>query len=230
MHDDSSVPDRNYYVLIGLLNRCFRLMLANIALSHEGRFGETTSIIDRSIVESALTISWLSENPSDKEFSRYLAAGLKTEIEFKSMIKQNVQENAGVPTTLETRMLASIESHIRLSRLTETEIAATKKFRNIASLVSGLGLQRLFYVTAQRMGSHHVHGTWPSLLFHYLETSPDAPARLVPRDHDCSAHINQYMFIPMVAPRAMSDFVSYFLDEDSSNRWLNFIDRRKSQS
>ena len=36
-----SVPAQDYYVLIGLLNRCSRLMLANVALSHEGVFGET---------------------------------------------------------------------------------------------------------------------------------------------------------------------------------------------
>jgi hypothetical protein len=44
----------HYHVLIGLLHRCARLMLSNVALSHEGRFGETTAIVDRCIFESAI--------------------------------------------------------------------------------------------------------------------------------------------------------------------------------
>src|ERR1700761_2100786 len=55
----NSVPPQHYYVLIGLLNRCARLMLSNLALSHEGNFGETTVIVDRCIFESAVKIIWL---------------------------------------------------------------------------------------------------------------------------------------------------------------------------
>ena len=42
-----SIEPLHYAGLIGSLNRCSRLMLANVALSHEGLFGETTAIIDR---------------------------------------------------------------------------------------------------------------------------------------------------------------------------------------
>jgi hypothetical protein len=42
------VDPRHYHVLMGQLNRCSKLMLANVALSHESRFGETTAIVDRS--------------------------------------------------------------------------------------------------------------------------------------------------------------------------------------
>ena len=47
------VPKLHHQVLMGLMNRCARLMLANIALSHGGKFGESTAIIERSVLESS---------------------------------------------------------------------------------------------------------------------------------------------------------------------------------
>jgi hypothetical protein len=70
-------------------------MLSNVALSHEGKFGETTAIIDRCIFESAVKIIWLCQSASDEEFTRYLADGLKTELEFKKRIKRNIVANGG---------------------------------------------------------------------------------------------------------------------------------------
>jgi hypothetical protein len=51
-----SIPAQHYHVLMGLLNRCTRLMLSNVALSHEGKFGENTAIVDRCVFESAIKI------------------------------------------------------------------------------------------------------------------------------------------------------------------------------
>lgn len=65
-----AIPPQHYYVLAGLLNRCARLMLSNVALSHEGKFGETTAIVDRCIFETAVKIIWLSHNASQEEFTR----------------------------------------------------------------------------------------------------------------------------------------------------------------
>jgi hypothetical protein len=53
------IPAGHYHVLIGLLHRCARLILSNVVLSHQGRFGETTAIIDRCIFESAVKLLWL---------------------------------------------------------------------------------------------------------------------------------------------------------------------------
>ena len=55
----SPIKPLYYSVLTGYLNRCSRLMLANVALSQNGLFGETTAIIDRCIFETATKITWL---------------------------------------------------------------------------------------------------------------------------------------------------------------------------
>lgn len=175
------VPRQQYYVLVGLLNRCARLMLANIALSHKGLFGETTAIIDRCIFESAVKISWLCEGQDPERFRRLIADGLKTELEFKERIASNVASR-GATLAIEARMLKSIANHIASSGLSEPEISQTKKLHDLGSMIDALGHDRLHYLVGQKMGSHHVHGTWPSLRMHYLE---EHEGELAPRDHDC---------------------------------------------
>lgn len=220
-----AISAQHYHVLMGLLNRCTRLMLSNVALSHEGKFGETTAIVDRCVFESAIKIIWLCDAASQEEFTRYLADGLKTELEFKTHIEANIEANAGVALPIEERMLRSIGNHIDASGLTETEIASSKRFRDVSAIIEGIGFDRLLYVTAQRIGSHHVHGTWPSLIYHYLEEKDGRdPFKFAPRGHDCATHINQFMFVPLIMLHAMSAYVTYTLNEDEAKAMQNIFE------
>lgn len=208
-----AVSPQHYYVLAGLLNRCARLMLSNVALSCERKFGETTAILDRCIFESAVKIIWLCHSDSDEEFTRYLADGLKTELEFKARIEANIASNGGTVLPIEARMLKSIANHIDASGLTEKDIASAKKQRDLAAMIDGLGLDRLLYIVAQKIGSHHIHGTWPALLFHYLEKRDEAGAfAFDPSPDPCETHINQFMFVPLIVLDAMRAFVRHTLE------------------
>ena len=133
-------PPIQYSVHTGLLNRCSRLMLANLALSHNGRFGETTALLDRCIFESSVKIMWLCHKGTDDAFRRYLADGLKTEVELSAEIRGNIadrEENRVL--VIERRMLNSIKRHMALAGLTEDEISAIKKMPNTAAMISDLG-------------------------------------------------------------------------------------------
>ena len=208
-----SIPPIQYYILVGLLNRCSRLMLSNVALSHEGLFGETTNIIDRCITESATKIAWLCHHRKDDYFNRFLSEGLKTELEFKKVIEKAINDR-GKPIKIEERMLKSIRNHINSSGLSESEIETAKKLPDMAAMIDSLGHDRLMYIVIQRMGSHHVHGTWPSLRLHYLE---EENGILHPRDHDCETHVNQYVFIPILVLTAMKSFID-FICKDEADR------------
>ena len=211
------MPKLHYYVLIGLLNRCARLMLSNVALSHEGQFGETTAIVDRCIFESAVKITWLCIDPSPDKFTRFLADGLRTEVEFKATIDANITSRKGDALPIETRMLASIDNHIKSAGLTESTVLDAKKLPDMAGLLSAIGFNRLMYVVGQRLGSHHVHGTWSSLLFHYLEESPAGSREFVPRGHECATHVNQFVFVPKMVLGAMSAYVRYAFNESDAS-------------
>lgn len=172
---------RDYAVLVGLLNRMSRLMLANVALSHNGFFGETTAIVDRCIFESAIKVTWLCTTESNDRFDRLVADGLKTELRFKKEIQSNVAER-GETLTIESRMLSSIERHIQSSGMAATDIAASAKLSDLSSMIKAINGNELLYLVGQKIGSHHIHGTWPSLRLHYLQEHDGV---LGPRDHDC---------------------------------------------
>jgi hypothetical protein len=194
----------HYAVLIGLLNRCARLMLSNVALSHEGLFGETTAIVDRCIFESCVKVCWLCQNSSADGFARFLADGLKTELELKEKIEKAVGARNGRALEIERRMLRSIAHYVESSGMSVADVEGSKKLPDMAAMIDSLGHDRLTYVVGQRIGSHHIHGTWPSLRMHYLEESADG--LLMPRDHDCSTHVNQYVFVPLFVLDAMEHF------------------------
>jgi hypothetical protein len=153
------------------------------------------------------------QEPSDERFDRYFADGLRTELEFKGHIETNIAERGEI-IPLETKMLRSIENTIMASEMSEDAISNAKKLPDLAAIVQSLGLGRLIYVAAQKMGSHHVHGTWTSLLMHYLEERSEAPSEFAPRGHDCSTHINQYMFVSKIVLMMMAGYVRLVFGEE----------------
>lgn len=220
-----SVRPQHYYILMGLLNRCGRLILANVALSENGKFGETTAIVDRCIFEAALKIIWLCFKDDPEEFNRYMGGGLKTELELKAEVLANIAARDGVSLPIEDRMLRSIERHVQVSGLSEAEIQSVKPLRDVASMLLALGHDRLFYVVAQRLGSHHVHGTWSSLLFHYIEKrDDDSEFAFGPRGHDCNTYIDQFNFNALFVISAMQGYSKYFLDDDSHKAMFELLE------
>lgn len=212
---------RDYAVLIGLLNRISRLMLSNVALSHGGLFGETTAILDRCIFESAIKTIWLCETGTQDRFDRLVADGLKTELMFREQIQANIAER-GETLTIEARMLGSVERHIQSSEMDAGAISASPKLPDLASMINAIRGHKLLYLVGQKIGSHHVHGTWPSLRLHYLEETDGV---LGPRDHDCPTHVNQYVFVPLIVLDTLRSFVTFvFTDPDDREAMIGLLD------
>jgi hypothetical protein len=185
-------------------------MHSNVALSHEGLFGETTAILDRCIFETSVRIVWLCGQHSEEAFAQFFAEGLKTELALKAKIIANIATRESGVLAIEHRMLGSIERCIQTSGLSEAQIEESKKLPDMASMIESLKQDRLMYIVGQKIGSHHVHGTWPSLLFHYLDRDDDGTWH--PRDHNCRTHVNQYVFVPLVVLAAVTAFVEFVFD------------------
>src|SRR5437016_11665204 len=111
-------------------------MLANVALSHQGVFGETTAIIDRCIFESAVKIIWLVNSQDKEKFRRFIADGLKTELELKDEIDSIIASRDGHQLVIEKRMLESIQRAIDSSGMSAQEIADTKKLPDLATMIN----------------------------------------------------------------------------------------------
>jgi len=149
-------------------------------------------------------------------------------VELKEKIEENIQKNNGEALDIENRMLSSINSLIEESGLSISEIKETKKMPDFASILSMLEFDRLSYIVLQRIGSHHVHGTWPSLMFHYLEKNDNGTYS--PRDHDCEPHVNQFIYLPLLVIEALKDFTTYIMSEENEGKVLHeFLDSIKEK-
>lgn len=204
------LPPVHYAVLVGLLNRCSRLMLSNVALSANRRFGETTRLIDRCILESAVKIQWLCVRNEEGRFDRYLADGIKSDLHLKRHIEANIHKRDGERYVIEERMLRSIDRCLRLSGLSEQQVRQTKKLQDLLSIMESLDMGESTYIAVQRMGSHAVHGTWMDLITHYLR---DDGGRFQPRDHDVETHHNQFVIVILMVLSALKAFVTFMAAE-----------------
>jgi len=223
-----NIPPLHFYILIGLLNRCSRLMCANGLLSSQrGVFGETTSIIDRCIFETAIKVVWLCEKADNNYFERYLGNGLKSELELKKEIENNIKERENITLVIEERMLKSIDRCIKVTQLSEEKIISSKKLPSVASMVEDLGYERLTYVVSQKLGSHAVHGTWVDLYLNYLREEDN---NLVPRDNDRPTHFNQYLHISLIVLDSIKAFIKYLsLSESFTNELTELLDAIKDE-
>jgi len=217
------ISNRNYGTLIGLINRCYRLILANVALSHKGAFGESTSIIDRCIFESSVILSWLCNSEIEDKFERYIASGLKTELELKSEVQKKIATRNGVILKIEERVLRDVGECLSEAGLDDDQINNTKGLPDLAAMLTLLDHQRLSYTTGQRIGSHHVHGTWVGLRNHYLELEESGRYRTKPHSQ---THINQYVYITYIVLESLSNFVNFvFLShEEDTNVILKLFE------
>lgn len=200
------MQQRNYATLIALLARCSKLMRSVLILSADGgRRGESTSVLHRSIVESAVKLRWLCQPGTEERFDRFIVDGLKTELYLRKDIERRIAQR-GHTLNIETRMLASIASTLAHSGVTEAAIQSTPKLPDYATMLRELGNDPLAYTVYQRIGSHAVHGTWVSLLVEYLETNEDGELAL--RD-TIDTNLNLYLAAALSVLDALDAFARF---------------------
>lgn len=201
------ISKRDYGILIGLLNRCARIMLANVALSHKGEFGESTMILDRCIFESCVIINWLCKsNKTEDRFDRYIASGLKTELELRDQVQKAVSARGGKKVAIEHRMLESVKGCLAEAGFDEEKIEKTKRLPDMASMLDSLGQPRFSYTAGQRVSSHHVHGTWVGLRNHYIDLADDGSYCT---KQFSPTHVDQYVYISFTVLDALGCFIEF---------------------
>lgn len=196
-----------YIVLTALLSRISRLMMANLRMASEDRHFEAISIIDRSLHETVVKLTWLCKSNDADRFDRYLSDGLKNDLEFKRHILRAIEER-GHEVAIESRMLSSIERSIRTSRIGEERIATVKRLPTLETMMREAGFKDLSYVVVQRMGSHAVHGTWTGLLASAIDIEKST---LKLRPGFNPPHPNQLMFGGLMVLEAISAFCHFVL-------------------
>jgi len=187
-------------------------MLSNVRLSSTRKYGETTSLLDRSISESAVKIQWLCYKNNTESFVRYAADSLSQDFILKKQIAGNIANRNGVILEIEQRMLNSIDKCIELSELSEQDINDAKRLPNFYSMCNDLKLGDLFYTAIQRMGSHAVHGTWSELVANYLRYEN---GKFHLRDHEIDTQDVQFIVAIRLVLGAMKYFLKYIITDVS---------------
>jgi hypothetical protein len=203
------IGNRDYIILVAMLQRFARLMLSNLTLGQNGKNLETIGIIDRSIVESAVKTCWLCTSPLADRFDRFIADGFKADIELKWQLK-SIIENRGHALVIENRMIKSIEKRISNSGFTEAQLVAIKKLPDVASMIDFVFKDRVNYVIEYKIGSHFVHGSWNDLMANYIEEEDGV---LSPRQESREFNDNQFLNVATLVVEALKRFSVYVVEE-----------------
>ncbi len=205
------MPALHYAVLVGLLNRCIKLMLSVLHLASNKKFGDTIGLLSRSIFESSVIIQWLCKMDDDESFSRYLADGLKTDLKLKDHINENNSKREGKILVIEKDMLDSIQDYIESTDMSEKAIRDMRALPNLANMCDDIELPKSFYIGIQRMGSHSVHGTWTAIRGFSLKQDEDG--EYYPRGNDVRPHENQFMITPLIILATLRCFLEYVIPD-----------------
>ncbi|MDP9194719.1 MAG: DUF5677 domain-containing protein [Acidobacteriota bacterium] len=207
-----ALPRVETAALRGLMNRASRLMVANLRLASLQKHAEAILLLNRSICETAIVVQWLCHSGSGDAFRRYLAKGLDAELRLKVNIEENIRSREGQALVIEKRMLTAIAKLCELAQLSENDVRSTKPLPDFASMLRTLGHDDLSYTIMQRLGSHAVHGTWPDLLFHYLDLENDA---FVLTDNVIAPEGTEFVASATVVLEAVAAFARFVvLDEE----------------
>lgn len=217
-----AVSDRLGIVIRGLMVRASRLSLANLCLHSEGRFGDSSPILSRSIQETCIRVSWLLDSNSEVRLTRYLAEGLKSDIRFKRTIEENVDGRGGDVLPIEARMLASISARLNECGLSEQDVLGAKKMPTLLDQLPDGNWKEEIYGGIQRMGSHSVHGTWTNLIQFYLDSAEDEPLQPWFQPHE--ARPTYYVFDSLLILRAVEDWAKICVENlDSRHAMISQI-------
>jgi len=106
-------------------------------------------------------------------------------------------------------MLRSVDECLSEAGFDEEKIINTKRLPNLANMLDSLRHPRFAYTAGQRIGSHHVHGTWVGLRNHYIEIDNNGEYRT---KDPSTTHVNQYVYIAFIVVEGLSNFVNFVFE------------------
>lgn len=160
---------RNEGILVGHLIRMSKLMCTVIAGIADGHGGDQQMQLTRQFLDSASTLAYLIEDPSDSlRFDSYVFDSLIAEREFLKDIEQQVAARGGDKLNIELRIEASVRHAFESAGVTRDELPARSKsgWPNAQERLSLLGPTAY---SAYRTGSGAIHGSWHDIERHHLE-------------------------------------------------------------
>jgi hypothetical protein len=161
---------RNQAVCAGLMIRISKFMLVVTQLSATKNRAEVVHALNRSILESATNLEFLTTKNDDQYFAQFVTFSLGPERELYDLIQKNIATRGGEVRPIEKRMLESIDNVCSASGVKIEEV--NQKYGDwgggVRERLKALNKEEL-YVGVQRIPSHAVHGTWVDLIMNHLD-------------------------------------------------------------
>lgn len=209
---------RLWVVLTGLLKRCERLMAAHLEFFQDDRYGDSTYILDRSLLETCINIRWLSDDPTEERLKRYFEDSLSSDRDLHAEITKNIEKRGGTVLKIEARMLRSLRRNLELAGYSEADYPSLRRGVNLASKMDAIGERRFIYTVIGKLGSHAVHGTWANLLQVYLDE--DDEGKLSPAKSFPGSHVNQYIVGTIFTLDACMEYVQNCFEDSLETTYL----------
>ena len=161
---------RNQAICVGILVRISKLMKSvfSMVADRANGHGEAILIINRCIVESVINLKFFCEKASESDFDIFVESGLVSDKDLFDNICENISKR-GYRTPIEERMLKSIKSLFKVSKIDIERIDKRLKWKNYRKILEELDLSNT-YVVFQKIPSHSIHGTWSDLSMHHLKS------------------------------------------------------------
>jgi hypothetical protein len=160
---------RNEGILVGHLIRMTKLMRAVIAGIADEHGGDQQSQLVRQFLDSASTLAYLLEDPSDSSrFDAYVYDSLIAEREFLKDVRKQIVVRGGNTLNIELRIEKSIKQAFDTAGVTEGELPSRSK-NGWPSAQQRLSLLGPTAYSAYRTGSGAIHGSWHDIERHHLE-------------------------------------------------------------
>ena len=170
--DDANRPrkwTRNEAILGGLAIRMSKLLQGLLDQTCQNR-REIAEILFRCLSETAINLSYLLKESSDKAYEEYIDYSLREEKRLFNRIEENIAER-GSELPIETRMKGSIMKAFEDSGVSPEQVDEKNRTswgESIFKRAKRIGLKDA-YQGLISIASHAVHGNWQDLISHHLE-------------------------------------------------------------
>lgn len=164
---------RNEAILGGLAIRMSKLLQGLLDQTCQNR-REIGEILFRSLSETAINLSYLIKESSDKAYEEYIDYSLREEKRLLNRIEENIAKK-GSELPIETRMKKSIMKVFEDSGISPEQVDEKNRAswgESIFKRAERIGLKDA-YQGLISIASHAVHGNWQDLISHHLEKGDD---------------------------------------------------------
>jgi hypothetical protein len=160
-------------IFYGQLARLFDLLkMQRRMVLTDSATREILQILNRSIMETSVTLEYMIENNHPKLLDDYIMDSLRMTSAYEDEVLENIKAKGGNPSPIEESILKSIDDERKKCSLSRGDVDNwSKKKSSLVGFLArfkAVGKEQMYNI-AYKGGSQSVHGNWETLSKNYLK-------------------------------------------------------------